>query len=188
MRVKEYHGLLIKKHPYAESLNKKLLVDAEKLLEEQALKNEFTNVMGKRTHQIYEQSSNVQKLVRWILDEYRYDKTVHTLSPDDEHIKKRIGCWIARYNKGEYAQCHHHRPHTWSWVYFVNCPKGSSPLVFPTSGKRIKPEAGKVVIFDAQLLHEVPKNRCDNRIVCAGNVTSWTEDTTSPYDSAPINI
>ena len=26
MRVKEYHGLLIKKHPYAESLNKKLLI------------------------------------------------------------------------------------------------------------------------------------------------------------------
>ena len=185
MEIKENHTLIIKKHPYAESLNKKLIRDTEVLLEDFPSIG-YTNVKGKRTSQIYERSPNVRTLVTWILAEYRNNRGYWSV--DDEWIKRRIGVWLAKYNKGEYAQCHHHRPHTWSWVYFINCPKGASPLVFPTSGKRIKPEAGKVVIFDAQLLHEVPKNRCDNRIVCAGNVTSWTEDTTSPYDSAPINI
>ncbi len=187
MRVKEYHDILIRKHPYAESLNKKLLVDAEKLLEEHALKGRFTNVMGQRTYQIYHLSENIQKLVSWILDEYRYDRTVHTLSPDDDHLKKRLGCWIARYNKGDSARPHHHKPHTWGFVYFINTPKGSSPLVFTTSGKKVKAEAGKVVIFPAQVMHSVPINKCDNRIVCAGNITSWSEDN-SLHMYAPINI
>jgi hypothetical protein len=187
MRVKEYHNLIIRKYPYAESLNKRLLKDAESLLESHPSSG-FTNVHGKRTSQIYEHSTNVQKLVGWILNEYRYDKSIQGWSPDDKYIKRRVGVWLARYNKGDYTQKHHHRPHTWGFAYFVNCPKGASPLVFPTSGKRIKAEEGKVVIFDAQVLHEVPKNKCDNRIVCAGNVTSWTEGFASPYDSAPINI
>ena len=181
MKVKEYHNLIIKKHPYAESLNEKLLKDAERLLELVPLKHGFTNVRGKRTIQIYEYSSNVRTLINWITEEYRYN--CKTWSPDDKFIKKRIGCWFAQYGKGDDAWEHHHRPHTWSWVYFVNCPKGSSPLVFPTSGKRVNAEAGKVVIFDAQVLHKVPPNRCDNRIVLAGNVTSWTDS----CGSAPIN-
>ena len=177
MRIKEYHDLIIKKHPYAESLNKKLLKDAEGLLKTHP-HTLYTNVNGERTSNIYDNSSNVQILVKWILDEYRYN--CNTWSIDDTQVKKRVGCWFAKYNKGDSTQKHHHRPHTWSWVYFVNCPRGSSPLVFPTSGKRIKAEEGKVVIFDAQIFHEVPKNRCDNRIVMAGNITTWTESFSEP--------
>ena len=172
MRIKEYHNLIIKKHPYAESLNKKLLKDAEGLLKTHP-HLEYTNINGERTSNIYDISSNVQILVKWILDEYRYN--CNTWSIDDTHIKKRVGCWFAKYNKGDSTQRHHHRPHTWSWVYFVNCPRGSSPLVFSASGKRIKAEEGKVVIFDEQILNEVPKNRWDYRKVFAGNVICWTE-------------
>ena len=185
MEIKENHTLIIKKHPYAESLNKKLIRDTEVLLEDFPSIG-YTNVKGKRTSQIYERSPNVRSLVTWILAEYRNNRGYWSV--DDEWIKRRIGVWLAKYNKGEYARPHHHKPHTWSWVYFINTPKGSSPLVFSTSGKKVKAEAGKVVIFDATVRHEVPKNKCDNRIVCAGNVTSWTEGFASPYDSATINI
>ena len=44
------------------------------------------------------------------------------------------------------------------FVYFIQCPRGSSPLVFSTSGKRVKAEEGKVVIFPGNIYHHVPKN------------------------------
>jgi len=182
MRIKEYHTVIIRKHPYAESLNKKLLQDAQLLLETKPW-GQFTNIHGKRTLNVYDHSANVQRLVKWILSEYKYDKSSPVNPTDDPYIKKSVGCWFAKYGKGDYAQPHDHRPHTWSWVYFVNCPKGSAPLIFSTTGKRIKAEEGKLIIFEAHMLHEVPKNKCDNRIICAGNVTSWTE-----HFSTPINI
>ena len=51
-----------------------------------------------------------------------------------------------------------------SFVYFVKCPKGSSPLVFTTSGKKVKAEEGKIALFPANILHHVPKNRCEGRV------------------------
>ena len=48
--------------------------------------------------------------------------------------------------------CHYHHPHSsLVFVYFVNTPKGSSPLVFPTSGKKVKAEAGTLVIHPGVL-------------------------------------
>ena len=58
---------------------------------------------------------------------------------------------------------------TFSFVYFVKTPKGSSPLIFTNSGKRIKAEEGKIVIFPGRLLHHVPKNKCEGRMTLAGN-------------------
>ena len=80
--------------------------------------------------------------------------------------------WFASYPRGECALTHAHFPFSWSWVYFVNTPKGSSPFIFTTSGKRVKAEAGKVVIFPGNVYHHVPKTRCDNRVVLAGNI-NW---------------
>tara|TARA_E500000331_G_C17116928_1_gene652135 strand:+ start:436 stop:957 length:522 start_codon:yes stop_codon:yes gene_type:complete len=79
-------------------------------------------------------------------------------------------CWVSLYNKGDYAIRHSHNPAYWSFVYFITCPRGSSPLVFSTSGKRIKAEEGKVVLFPGWVRHHVPKNNCEGRMVCAGNV------------------
>ena len=79
-------------------------------------------------------------------------------------------CWVSLYNKGDYTIRHSHNPAYWSFVYFITCPRGSSPLVFSTSGKRIKAEEGKVVLFPGWVRHHVPKNNCEGRMVCAGNV------------------
>ena len=51
----------------------------------------------------------------------------------------------------------------------MRSPKGSSPLVFDTSGRKAKPDEGKIVIFPGLIKHSVPNNRCDGRVVIAGN-------------------
>ena len=66
--------------------------------------------------------------------------------------------WVARLDKGHIQHVEHlHYPLcTIVFVYFVNTPKGSSPLVFPTSGKKVKAEAGTLVIAPSTLRHKVP--------------------------------
>ena len=79
--------------------------------------------------------------------------------------------WIARLDEGQETLEHSHYPVcTMVFVYFVNTPKGSSPLVFPTSGKKVKAEAGTLVIHPSVLKHKVPPNKCDGRITIASNL------------------
>ena len=80
--------------------------------------------------------------------------------------------WAARLDKGQQTLEHDHLFYaTFAFVYFVNVPKGSSPLIFTTSGKKIKAEPGKLVLFPAPLRHKVPINKCDNRVTIASNIT-----------------
>ena len=65
---------------------------------------------------------------------------------------------------------HNHTSALMGFVYFINTPKGSSPLVFKTSGKKIKAEEGKIVLFPGVMNHYVPKNKCKNRMILAGNI------------------
>ena len=78
-------------------------------------------------------------------------------------------CWGIVCNKGDSIERHNHNPADYSFVYYVNAPRGSSNLVFDTSGYKIKPKEGKLVIFDSKLYHHVPKNKCDGRVLISGN-------------------
>ena len=94
-------------------------------------------------------------------------KIVQELGYKDYNIKEY---WQQKYHKGDFHDLHCHsvdRPE-FSFVYFIKCPKGSSPLVFTKSGKKIKAEEGKVVIFPGWIRHHVPKNKCEGRITMAG--------------------
>ena len=81
-----------------------------------------------------------------------------------------LSSWFVRYGRGDETPDHDHLPALYSWVYFIKCPKGSPPLVFTRSRKKVKSEEGKVVIFPSWLWHHVPPNKCDGRIVLVGNV------------------
>ena len=92
--------------------------------------------------------------------------------------------WGVIYNKGDYINTHTHKqgdmidsstPNYFSFVYYVNAPDGSSPLVFPTSGHEIKAENGKVIIFESRLRHYIPSNECEGRYIIAGNFISSEE-------------
>ena len=78
-------------------------------------------------------------------------------------------CWGVLYSDGDFIEYHNHEPSVYSFVYFVNVPENSSQLIFDTSGHVVKPEEGKMVIFDSKLNHHVPKNYCDGRSVVSGN-------------------
>ena len=177
MKVRENHNVIIERHPYAESLNKKLLVEVKKLkFYSKQESPHYTNLSGfKCPIPSSEVTVNMRLIVDWVenllMDELRYD------CPQDYHdgvevvAKPYTNIWFAKYNKGDHAIIHDHKAHAlYAFTYFLNSPSGSSPFVFTTSGKRIKPEEGKVVIFPGHLHHHVPKNKCDNRVVMAGNI------------------
>tara|TARA_B100000131_G_C17797652_1_gene484075 strand:- start:112 stop:615 length:504 start_codon:yes stop_codon:yes gene_type:complete len=163
MKVKEEHDIIIEKHPYFQSLNKKLLKDVNDIGYPLSYQ---TNVKAK--HSDWKISTPTVDLVtEWIMNLL---KIKYPWIDQREHKIFVEHAWFAEYSKNEFTVIHDHAPYVWSYVYFIQCPKGSSPLIFNTSGKRIKAEEGKVVIFPANVYHSVPPNKCDNRIVMAGNL------------------
>ena len=94
------------------------------------------------------------------------------MSGGGRDILKIGNFWGNVYKKGDYAQSHCHKPHDFSFAYFVKAKWYYSPLVFTDSGKRIRPKEGTFVAFPAYLMHHVPKHRYnDTRITLSGNLT-----------------
>ena len=79
--------------------------------------------------------------------------------------------WGQYYRKGDYQKSHYHLPYHWSFVYYVNAPKGSAPLVFTNSNKKIIPKPGMILLFPSWLWHHVPRHNCEEiRSLIAGNL------------------
>ena len=83
---------------------------------------------------------------------------------------KLVEVWGQYYKEDAYQISHYHTHSDLAFVYYVNTPEGSSPLVFDKSEKEVYSKAGEVVIFPGWLIHHVPKNKCDDRITYAGNI------------------
>lgn len=140
----------------AEYTNKELIKYSEKV---DYCKSYQTNLMCKMSSWHQEGEECVDKVIDYakMVIEKEYNVDVNNCS-----------AWIARYDIEDYAKRHNHHPCPFSFVYFINTPKGSAPLCFDE--KEIKAEAGKLVIFEGRELHHVPKNQCENRLVMAGNI------------------
>ncbi len=168
MKVIEEHNIIIEKHPFFQSLKEKLLKDVENVDYPLSYQTEI-----KAKHSSSSISTPTTELINeWI------SSIIHINHPWIRERKFELvfpEVWFAEYSKHEFTVSHDHTPnvrHNWSYVYFIQCPKGSSPLVFTSSGKKIKAEEGKVVIFPSMMKHHVPPNKCENRLVVAGNVMS----------------
>ena len=117
-------------------------------------------------------SKEIRDLVLWIIT------TTHdNMVKPYEHISSsyNLQCyinWGLLCNQGDSLEEHRHNPAQFSFVYYIKCPKGSSPLVFTTSGYEVKPEPGKLVVFDSGLLHKVPPNNCNGRYSFVGNLSA----------------
>ena len=184
IKVKEYLQVAIEQHPYYKSLNEKILKEAHPLRFYPPKKNMYnTNIKGTQYNfRPGEEPDSVKVVLQWIksLIPLYYDITFSYSSNIGSDFVCRVDrkgdaisegySWLARYNKGDYTESHDHNPATLSFVYFVKSPPGSSPLVFTSSGKKIKSEEGKVVIFPGTVWHHVPKNKCDGRMTYAGNI------------------
>ena len=84
---------------------------------------------------------------------------------------KLVELWGQYYKKGAYQISHYHVHSDWAFVYYVNTPEGSSPLVFDKSEKEVYSKAGEVVIFPGWLIHHVPDIKGEGRSVISGNLS-----------------
>ena len=105
------------------------------------------------------------------------------LNIDQIYDLKLKELWGQYYKKGDYQSTHTHNPLSWSFVYYVNAPKGSSPLVFTSSNKKIFPKPGMLVLFPSWLEHYVPKHKCEEiRSVVLGDFfysVDWKKEESS---------
>ena len=162
-RCRENVEIWTEYHPYYQSLNKKLIEESKEF---SFVKNFIcddgapTNIKALQTHNDIE-SPTLSLITQWIvslmLGKYNASYTINDR-------------WMTKYNKGDYTLSHSHQPFAFAFNYFIKSPKGSSPLVLTTSGKRVKSDEGKVVIFPAGVWHHVPQNKCEGRMTLAGNI------------------
>ena len=140
--------------------------------------NVKANMTDWRMHMKDDDFGKLASTVETIAKNMRYGST-HV--DGDTHTVKNKGqsprlmteeCWGASYGKGEYTKNHNHWPALWSWCYYLQVPKGSSPLVFPEAGIMFEPKVGDLVIFSGQAQHSVPPCECeDKRVMMAGNIS-----------------
>ena len=153
------------KHPHYQSLNETLMEDFNKLNFTKYENNAVhTNIKGSQFN--FMSHPDIPKPKGIILIEQWVRQLINLKYCDID-----FGTWIAKLDKGQETIDHDHYPFsTMVCVYFVNTPKGSSPLVFTKSGKKVKAEAGTLVIHPSTLRHKVPPNKCDNRVTIASNI------------------
>ena len=169
IRITQEFKIIVEKHPLSESINKKIVEDFRLF----PFTRDITNPDGSKTNVKALQSYNgitspsITLIKQWVIN------LVGTYGGSFFQV---AACWGAKYGKGDYTISHEHFPATFAFVYFLKSPRGSSPLVFTYSGKRIKAEDGKVVIFPGNIFHHVPKNNCEGRLVLAGNLLQFTND------------
>ena len=142
------------------------------LIEENKLRVDGPNSQYYITY-FKEEPEKVTSLVDWIHKKICYDIVDIPLVCSE--------AWGVIYDDGDYINAHTHKqgdlidcstPNYFSFVYYVNVPKGSSPLVFPTSGYELYPEPGKMVIFESRLRHAIPPNGGSGRSIIVGNFIS----------------
>ena len=138
-RINEKLLVLERIYPFADRINP-FLQSQIVLLDSPATKPSNINAQFTGWHL---EGKEVNNLVKWVSNIITNDILWTT------YILKCVEVWGVLYKKGDYITEHQHSPSLLSFVYFVNTPKGSSPVKFVTSGYKVKPEAGKVVIFDS---------------------------------------
>ena len=170
--VKEHIPIQIEKHPCSDSLNEQILKDCENFQFSRDVRNldgGDTNVKALQTAgRLHTKSARL--IEDWVIKLLEISHPGH--SGGDRGFKVS-NSWLARYNKDDYTRPHSHRPSYKSFVYFVKSPKGSSPLVFTNTRKKIQPVEGIVVVFDGGIKHHVPPNKCEDRVVLAGNIVTY---------------
>ena len=141
--------------------------------------NVKANMTDWRMHMKDDDFNKVSTIAENVAKTMRYGST-HV--DGDTHTVKNKGqsprlmtdeCWGASYSKGEFTQEHNHWPALWSWCYYLQVPKGSSPLVFTEAGIAFEPKVGDLVVFSGQAQHSVPPCECEEkRVMMAGNIVS----------------
>ncbi len=98
--------------------------------------------------------------------------------------------WGNRYESGQYADSHYHRPAQISWTYYPKVDEDHPGLFFPdmadghdaTPGVTIMPEDGDLLMWEGMIRHQVHAKEFKNpRYVIAGNMFFEYRKVTEEY-------
>lgn len=112
-----------------------------------------------------------QKIANYIIDYINSLDFIGKTPIDVGFQLEHMNLWGQIYNENDYQDSHDHVPYNLSWIYFVNTPNGSSPVVFEDSDLKVIPREGKVLVFPSWVRHYVPPNKCKGRAIIAGNIS-----------------
>ena len=158
MKVGERYTVHKRVYPFANKLNPKL---HQIILDNATIDDKGARMTSWKSYGIKE----FNLICTWI----RNFLLSSSLTRHDDLILRDYDLWGQLYNEGSYQVPHDHLPAHWSFVYYVNTPLGSSPLVFEQSKKRYYPKSGEAIIFPGWIRHFVLPNRCEGRSIIAGN-------------------
>ena len=104
-----------------------------------------------------------------ILKKYILEKSLEMVTRDIPEVSElnlklqySMG-WVNVKGPGEFIEAHAHNDASLTATYYVKAPEDCGDIVlYSYDGfKKIKPKAGKLVIFPAYVMHEVERNRSD---------------------------
>ena len=166
MKVKHNAEILVGDYQFAESLN-------QEVLHQLKFARDIGHTNVKAFHTVWDWLPDNQKFKNF--KSFIISEIERKFSPGRSlgsgrrlgHVKN---LWGNVYRKGDFAKSHDHKPNVFSFAYFVKANWYDSPLIFDDSRKRIRPKAGRYVIFPSYLRHSVPKNRYNHeRVTVSGN-------------------
>ena len=160
----------IDKYPFAKEINPYLhqLILKESVYKDKgATMTDWSDLYSK-----YKEFKQVGDYATNLIKNFQKKPGVPTVLPNERFRLGLKNIWGQYYNEGDHQTVHNHTPHYWSFVYFVNTPSGSSPLILQDKNgwKTIKAEEGKIICFPAWIYHHVPPNKCKERSVVVGNL------------------
>lgn len=167
--IKENIDIIIDKYPYSKSINKTLMDDIDEM--------GYDDTSSYRKNDTAKFSLTTMSHAARSISDWVCKLISIKYALDTSPLLSR--CFFTRCDKGDFVSVHEHFPDCFSWVYYVNTPRGSSPLVFSESGRQVKAEAGKLVLFPSWLEHHVPKNNSEERSIVAGNfvyILDWVQE------------
>ncbi len=166
IKVLEDLDVIIEEHPHSDFFKNKLIEECNAA---DRVKG-HTNLVGGKFHAGKTPDSPSRQIEKWIASIIKKTYNVEK----NKSFSMKASMWFAGYDKGHYADSHHHLPYSlFSFVYYINAPEGSSDLVFTTSNIKIEAVEGRAVIFPSYLRHHVLQNKSNGRLVLAGNMVSF---------------
>ena len=128
-----------------------------------------------KNSQLNIKNREVDIIINWITEIVNRDCFRPRL--DSGYVRLRCSeIWGINYEKGGYLGEHIHGGYAYTFSYVVNAPKNSSPIIFTTSGRRVKPIEGQLTFFDSRLKHRVPNNKVEGKCILSGNfIYDWKQ-------------
>ena len=149
--------LIVEQYPDYENLNQKLLKESEGVMYDWS---DITYVKGKMS-EWHICGKYIDVIKEW----------AKTLTPSVKGMFPRIiDAWYARYDYGNHALVHNHGDIYASFVYYIKTPEGSSPIIFPDENETVEAKEWNLLIFPGHINHYVPENKCEGRVIVAGNI------------------